>query len=201
MKISGIFNAGYDDFIVSSDVEQKFYKNNKDKKCYSISYDVTSFDDIVSVSEMLKAKDIDSKNVSSEIAALQNTFNSLSRLFLVVSILILAIGLFISVILLVKLQNSRYRELGLLSALGFSKGTIRRMITCENMLLSGMAAVFNAVLISCVYLVSITFGLSLVITIPQMMLSILVTVIVIIVISIIASHKLIHTEPAVALRR
>lgn len=201
LKISGIFNAGYDDFIVSSDVEQKFYKNIKDKKCYSISYDVTSFDDIVSVSEMLKAKDIDSKNVSSEIAALQNTFNSLSRLFLVVSILILAIGLFISVILLVKLQNSRYRELGLLSALGFSKGTIRRMITCENMLLSGMAAVFNAVLISCVYLVSITFGLSLVITIPQMMLSILVTVIVIIVISIIASHKLIHTEPAVALRR
>lgn len=201
LTVSGIYNAGYDDFIVSSDVEQKFYKSIKDKKCYSISYDVTSFDDIVSVSEMLKAEDIDSKNVSSEIAALQNTFNSLSRLFVVVSILILAIGLFISVILLVKLQNSRYRELGLLSALGFSKGTIRRMIISENMLLSGMAAVFNAVLISCVYLVSITFGLSLVITIPQMMLSILVTVIVIIVISIIASQKLIHTEPAVALKK
>ena len=173
LKISGIFNAGYDDFIVSSDVEQKFYKNIKDKKCYSISYDVTRFDDIVSVSEMLKAKDIDSKNVSSEIAALQNTFNSLSRLFLIVSILILAIGLFISVILLVKLQNSRYRELGLLSALGFSKGTIRRMIICENILLSGLASVFNAVLIGCIYVVSIAFDLNLVITILQMFLSFL----------------------------
>jgi hypothetical protein len=68
--ISGIFNAGYDDFIVISDVDQEFYKNIKDKKCYSISYDVISFDDIVSVNKMLKVKDIDSKHISSEVAAL-----------------------------------------------------------------------------------------------------------------------------------
>ncbi|AJH16976.1 hypothetical protein QRE62_00320 (plasmid) [Bacillus mycoides] len=70
IMISGIFNAGYDDFIVISDVDQEFYKNIKDKKCYSISYDVISFDDIVSVNKMLKVKDIDSKNISSEVAAL-----------------------------------------------------------------------------------------------------------------------------------
>lgn len=201
LSVSGIYNADYDDFVVSSDVEQKFYKNIKDKKYYSISYDVTSFDDIVSVSEMLKAKDIDSKNVSSEVAALQNTFNSLSRLFLVVSILILAIGLFISVILLVKLQNSRYRELGLLSALGFSKGTIRRMLICENILLSGLASVFNAILIGCIYVASVVFELSLVITIQQMLISILVTAFIVIVISVFASHRLINAEPAVALRK
>ena len=28
LTISGIFNAGYDDFFVSSDIEQKFYKDN-----------------------------------------------------------------------------------------------------------------------------------------------------------------------------
>ncbi|MFD5172229.1 MULTISPECIES: FtsX-like permease family protein [Bacillus] len=115
--------------------------------------------------------------------------------------MILAIGLFISIILLVKLQNSRYRELGLLSALGFSKGAIRRMILSENVLLSGMASVFNAFLISFTYFISIAFDLGLVITILQMFLSILVTAIIVIVISITASYKLINTEPAEALRK
>ncbi|HDR7367103.1 ABC transporter ATP-binding protein/permease [Bacillus toyonensis] len=201
LTVSGIFNAGYDDFIVSSDIEQEFYKNRKDDTSYSISYDVKSFDHIVSVSEKLKAKAIDSKNVSSEVAALQSTFNNLNRLFLIVSILIFAIGLFISIILLVKLQNSRYRELGLLSALGFSKGAIRRILLNENVLLSGMAAVFNAVLIGCTYVVSSAFDFSVDITIFQMLSSIFATAIVVIVISIIVSYKLIHTEPAEALRK
>ncbi|MEG1028199.1 MAG: ATP-binding cassette domain-containing protein, partial [Oscillospiraceae bacterium] len=36
--ISGIFNASYDDFIVSSDIEKSFYKNINNEKNYSISY-------------------------------------------------------------------------------------------------------------------------------------------------------------------
>ena len=68
----------------------------KDEKYYSISYDVKDFEDIVSVSQMLDDKKIDSKNAAKEVGALQSTFDNLSRLFLIVSILILAIGLFIS---------------------------------------------------------------------------------------------------------
>ncbi|MBJ8055845.1 hypothetical protein JDS87_29135 [Bacillus cereus] len=78
---------------------------------------------------------------------------------------------------------------------------MRRMILSENVLLSGMASVFNAFLISCTYFVSIAFDLGLVITILQMFLSILVTAIIVIVISITASYKLINTEPAEALRK
>lgn len=91
LALSGIYNAGYDDFFVSSDIEQRLY-TDKDEQVYSISYDVKDFNDIVPVSQMLQENKIDSKNASSEVGALQNTFKSLSRLFLTISILILAIG-------------------------------------------------------------------------------------------------------------
>ncbi|OAB43520.1 ABC transporter ATP-binding protein/permease [Paenibacillus antarcticus] len=201
LTISGIYNAGYDDFFVSSDIEQEFYKNVDGQKPHSISYDVKDFEDIVSVSQMLTNKKIDSKDSAKEVGALQSTFNSLNHLFFIVSILILAIGLFISTVLLIKLQNSRYKELGLLSALGFNKGSIQKMIVSENLLLSAMSAIFNAVLVGCAYLISMVFSISMVITLSQILLSILSTGVVVIVISVIASHKLIHTEPAVALRK
>ncbi len=199
--ISGIYNAGYDDFFVSSDIEQEFYQNMAEEKYYSISYDVKNFEDIVSVSQMLADKKIESKTASKEVGALQSTFNNLSRLFLIVSGLVLAIGLFISAVLLFKLQNSRYKELGLLSALGFNKGTIRKMIVSENMLLAAMSALFQAVLIGATYVIGMIFNLAIIITPQQILLSILSTAVIVCFISIIASYKLIRTEPAVALRK
>ncbi|MFJ7936290.1 ATP-binding cassette domain-containing protein [Sporosarcina sp. NPDC096371] len=201
LTISGIYNTGHDDFFVSSDIEQAFYKEMKGEKYYSLSYDVKDFEDIVSVSQMLADKKIVSKTAAKEVEALQSTFNNLSRLFLIVSILVLAIGLFISIVLLMKLQNSRYKEIGLLSALGYNKGTIRKMITNENLLLSGMSAVFQAILMGFVYVVGMMFDLAILITPLQILLSILSTGVVVIIIGTITSYKLIHTEPAVALRK
>ena len=199
--ISGIYNAGYDDFFVSSDIEQAFYKNMKGEKYYSISYDVKNFEDIVPVSQMLADKKINNKTSAKEVGALQSTFNNLSRLFFIISSLILAIGLFISGVLLFKLQNSRYKEIGLLSALGYNKGTIRKIIVSENLLLSAMSAIFQAILIGCTYLIGMVFNLAIIITPQQIFLSILSTGVIVSVISIIASYKLIHAEPAVALRK
>ncbi|HAK43617.1 MAG TPA: macrolide ABC transporter ATP-binding protein/permease, partial [Clostridium sp.] len=201
LTVSGIFNAGYDDFFISSDVEQKLYQNIKNEEYYSVNYDVKNFEDIVPVSQMLNYKNIASKNAAKEVGALQSTFQSLSRLFLIVSVLILTIGLFISVILLVKLQNLRYKELGLLSALGFNRSTIQKMIISENVILSTMAGIFNAVLIGCTYVIGLSFNLPINILGLQVGISILSTIILIVLIILFASHKLIHTEPAVALRK
>ncbi|KAA0944226.1 ATP-binding cassette domain-containing protein [Sporosarcina sp. ANT_H38] len=201
LTVSGIYNAGYDDFFVSSDVEQAFYTAGKVEQGYSISYDVKDFEDIVAVSQMLSGKEIDSKNASIEVGALQSTFKSLSRLFLTVSILILAIALFISVVLLVKLQSSRYKELGLLAALGFKKESIQRMVISENILLSAMAAIYNAVLIGGAYLTGVIFDLAISVSPLQIFVSILSTGFVVIIIGVFASYKLIHTDPAVALRK
>ncbi len=201
LTVSGIYNAGYDDFFISSDLEQKLYKNHSDQNNFSISYDVKAFSDIVAVSNMLELKGINSKNASKEVYALQNTFTSLNRLFLILSIIILAIGLFISTILLVKLQNSRYREVGLLSALGFSREIIRRIIISENLLLSCNATAANVILIVLTYLISKVLNRSLIITTVQVIGAMAATFIIVLFISIVVCHKLINTEPAIALRK
>ena len=201
LTISGIFNADYDDFFVSTDVEKELYVGASEENLYSVSYDVKKFEDIVSVTQALEDKEIKPETAANEVGALQNTFENLQRLFFVVSVLILAIGLFISIILLVKLQNSRYREIGLLSALGFSKGTIRSMIINENFLLSMLAAAFNAFFIGVISLLSRLIGFGLIVSVPQIVCSILGTVIAVVSISILSSYKLINTEPAVALRK
>lgn len=61
LTVSGIYNAGYDDFLISSDTEQTLYTNITSKDNYSISYDVKEFEEIVPVSNLLKLKGIDSK--------------------------------------------------------------------------------------------------------------------------------------------
>lgn len=201
LTISGIFNAGYDDFFVSSDIEKEFYTTVTEEKPYSISYDVKRFEDIVAVNQMLADKGIKAQTAANEVGALQNTFENLSRLFLVVSLLILGIGLFISVILLVKLQNSRYREIGLLSALGYRKKQIKAIILAEAMLLSALSAILNGLLITIAHLISSILKFDFMITIPQIILSVLGTGIVVMLIDMLASRRLIEAEPATALRK
>lgn len=201
LTISGIFNADYDDFYISPDIDKRINQHLKNENPYSISYDVKEFKDIVDVDKMLSDKGIEPKSAVKEVAALQSTFDNLTRLFLIVSILILSIGLFISSSLLVKLQNSRYKEIGLLSALGFYKKQIKSIIVYENIFLSLMASSFNALAICVTYLLSNVIGLNLILTLPQLIVSILATGLLVITISILSSYKLIHTEPAVALRK
>ena len=198
--ISGIYNAGYDDFFVSSDIEQKLYTKIDKLENYSISYDVKNFEDVISINEILKINNISSQNASDEVKSLLDTFNNLNKLFLTVSLLILVIGLFISVVLLAKLQASRYKEIGLMSALGYNKLTISKIIVSENILLSSLSALFTLILICVVYLSSKIIDFGIIITMPQILLSIVITFVTVIIISSTVSNKLINTEPAQALR-
>lgn len=201
LTVSGIYNAGYDDFFVSSDIEKGFYKSIAEEKPYSVSFDVKSFEDIVAVNQMLKDKGIEAKTAALEVGALQKTFENLNKLFLIVSVLILAIGFFITVILLVKLQNSRYREIGLLSALGYRKRQIRAVVLGEALALSVLSAVMNGLLVATTWLICLISGFDFMIAIPQIILSIFGTGTVVMIIDMLASRKLIKAEPAVALRK
>lgn len=201
LKVSGIYNAGYDDLIVSSDVELKLYDTLDKEENYSISYDVKDFENIVGVSNKLKLGGIETIDASEEVYVLQDTFNSLKKLFLIITVLILAIGIFICTILLIKLQNSRYKEVGLLSALGFSRGTIKGMIAWENMMLSALAMVINITITGVAMIASSLIGLSFIITIMDLIVCSLTTFVLVMIISKITSYKLINTEPAVALQK
>lgn len=200
VTVSGIFNASYDDFFVSSDIEQNLYKDLS-ADAYSISYDVKNFETIVAVSDSLNEQNIESQNASAEVGAFLNTFDNLKSLFLTVSILIFAIGVIISAILLVKQQNTRFREIGLLSALGYSKRNIRTMLFYENLLLSFVSAVSTLLLTVLTVAIGKAVGFSLLLTFPQILIAVSVTIVLVLVISFISSFKLINTEPAEALRK
>ena len=119
LTISGIFNASYDDFYVSSDVEQDLY-TGMSGQAYAVSYDVVRFEDIAAVSDSIKQQGLEPQDAAAQAAAFLDTFHNLQRLFFTISLLILGVAILISAILLVKQQNTRMREVGLLSALGLS---------------------------------------------------------------------------------
>ncbi|MEG2377122.1 MAG: ABC transporter ATP-binding protein/permease [Clostridia bacterium] len=200
LTVSGIFNAGYDDFFLSSDTEQTLYSGMSGLKNYSISYDVRAFNDIAAVSDALSLRGIDAKTASGEVSALQNTFSNLNKLFLIISALMLIIGLFICAVLLIRLQNSRAHEIGLLSALGFSARRISSMIITENILLASLASLITLLLLVGASAVAHLFTLPLSVTLIQIIPSVAATFAVVMLLSGIASFKLLRTEPAAALR-
>lgn len=198
--VSGIYNVGYDDFFISSDIEEQLYQGINDQ-VYSISYDVKRFENIIDVHKTLEEQGIKSENAHEEVAAFQTTFQSIERLFGVISLLIFGICLFISTILLIKLRNSRYREIGLLSALGFNRRTIKNMIVCENLLLSIFAIGLNAIWIGSGWIISTLFQLPFQISFFQIFCSILTTFLMIVGIGLVTSYQLFHIEPATALKK
>lgn len=201
LTVSGIFNAGYDDFFVSSDMEQTLYEQSSQTELYALSYDVKHFEDVVSVAQMIKEQKMQPQTAASEVEAMQNTFHNIQNMFLIVSVLVLAVAVFISAVLLVKMQNTRYHELGLLSALGFCKSTIRNMIVSENLLLSGLAILCNAVFVGLTMIISSLLGVDFEIGLFELILSLLGTGVIVVLISIMAVMKPLHTEPAKALRK
>lgn len=200
LTISGIFNAGYDEFFVSSDIEQKLYEGATGE-AYSVTYDVKEFEDVAAVNEELAEQGVNSQNASAEVAAFLNTFQNLKRLFLIISILIFVIGIFISVILLVKQQNTRFHEVGLLSALGYTKGSIGKILLGENVGLAIVSMICSGLFIVIASMIGKVSEFAISFTVSQIIFTIFMTAILILAISFSANLKLIHTEPAKALRK
>ncbi|MEG0806181.1 MAG: ABC transporter ATP-binding protein/permease [Lachnospiraceae bacterium] len=201
LTISGIFNENYDDFFLSSNVEQTLYKNMNRKQSYGISYEVKEFSDIVSVSKKLKSNQIQTKDAAVEAAALETTFHSLNQLFFMISVFLLLAGFFLCTILLIKLQNSRYHEVGLLSSLGYSKGGIFSILMVENIVLSFLSAFVSLSFLACSSCCCKFFSLDFSISVLQLMGTVVAAFLSILAISTVASSPLLHIEPAKALRK
>lgn len=202
LSISGIYNAGYDDFLISSDVEQGFYKNKSTEDAFSFSFDMKGFEEVIEVNNRLMSQDVTAQTAVKQVETLQNTFERLNRLFLALSILILIIGIFISTMLLIKLTNGRFREVGLLSALGYHRGWIRNILVGENLLLSATSICMNLILLILVSIIADkVLEVSLILRGSQILFSVALTFIMVFTVGIIAVSRLIRTEPAKALRK
>lgn len=200
LTICGIYNASYDDFIVSSDLEQSFYQALTDEKPYSLTYDVTDFYDIIPIHNFLEEQGYEIKDTKEEASAFLRTFENITRLFFVISLLILLTAFFLSIILLNKLQHARQREVGLLSALGYTKSNIKSMLTKETLLFSTLTTSITLLFLLVTQFVCKTVGFPLFFTTLQILLTLGCTYLLVLALNGFFSYQLTRIEPANALR-
>jgi ABC-type lipoprotein export system ATPase subunit len=143
VTVSGLTNSQYQDFILSDDLEKKIYENTKiDKENpTAISFTVKDFEKISEVDKALKDKDIGVYTKSNEVEAFQNSFNSLLKLYTVLSYLILIVGLVISAIILYRVTIERYAEIGVLGALGYTKANINKIFFRESIYFASLSTI------------------------------------------------------------
>ena len=204
LKVTGLTNSQYQDYILDSETEKEIYeKINIDKENpTAVSFTVKKFEEISSIDKELKDNNIGVFTKAQEVDAFQDSFTSLLKLYSVISILILVVGLAVSGIILYKVSVERYSEVGLLGALGYSKANIKKILKGENICFTLVSIVSSCILIiglNMVYKVQFGYGLSLevlhfgILIVINLMLTLGLTTVI--------NLKLINTEPAEALRK
>ncbi|MGY3778324.1 ABC transporter ATP-binding protein/permease [Isobaculum melis] len=201
LTISGIYNAGYDDFFVSSDIEQDFYQGIDSQSYEAIHYDVKKFEDIVPVTEELAEKNIQTKTAVTEVKALQKSFKQLKTLFTLISMIILLIALFIVIMMLLKLQQTRYHMVGLLYSFGFNQKNVKKLLFIENLCLAMMTAGFTSLLLLGLQLIAQLTKIDFRITLNEWFLTISASVLIILVTHLVTSYRLFKVQPIVALKK
>ena len=204
LKVTGLTKSQYQDFILDSETEKELYRKvdiNKNNPT-AVSFVVKDFEKISSIDKELKENNIGVFTKAQEVDAFQDSFEKLIKLYSVISILILVVGLAVSGIMLYKVSVERYSEVGLLGALGYSKANIKKILNGENVCFALVAIVSSCVLIlglNMFYKIQFGYGLSL--EVSHFLLLTLINLVLTMGLTTVISLKLINTEPAEALRK
>lgn len=204
LKVSGITNSQYQDFILSSDVEKEIYENiEKDEsKNRFIAFNIKKFEDISEIDKEFKDNKIEVFTRAEDVEGFLNSFKNLGNLYTVVSYIMLIVGIVISIVILLKITSQRYKEIGTLGALGYMNKNIRKILFRENKyfaLLSIPLSIIMLYLIKFIY--EIQFGYELPVRVFSILLLIILNLILTMGISYLANNKLIKIDPAIALRK
>ena len=200
LVVSGIYNAGYDDFFVSSNVEKEFYQHLSNDNYYSINYDVKHFEDIVTISDELAKENILSENASEQVKTMQNTFSNIQMLFFIISGMILCVAVFIIIIILIKMQSARYKLVGLLYSFGFHKDMVSKVIVIENVMLTVCVSITTSLLLIGIHFTAQIYPISISLSINEFIITILISGCLIMFINGVINRKLINIRPTVALK-
>lgn len=203
LKVCGLTNSPYQDFVVSTDIEQEIYnKENIDKNSPSaISFDVKNFEEISKVDNELKETRIGVYTKADEVDSFQNSFIKLMKLYTALSYIILVVGIIISAVMLYKVSIERYMEVGLLGALGYKMININSIMFKESIYFAGLSTIISCAFIfvlEAIYKMQFGYGLEL--NLISFIILIGINIILTMVLSNLINIKLIKTEPAKALR-
>lgn len=204
LTVSGIINDKNEvDFILSTDVEKKLYKEDETNNTepIGISFEIKDFDKIVSVTKELTNQGLNVNTSSTAVENMMKSFNDLIELFKFLSYLILAVGILISIIIMYKIARERYVEIGLLAAVGYTKKNINQIMIKESMYFSACGMVMSIGVIKIIDIIYLKqFGYNLGLNINSYLLLIGLNTLITLGLSYIINMKILKTEPAEALK-
>ena len=146
LKVSGIYNAAYDDLYLSSDLEVGLYQGGVNQPWLGITFDVKQFEEIVSVYQSLAKAGLAPEMALTEVETMLTSFTKIKSVFMIITLLVLAVCLFLIVVLMQKLQGTRQKLVGLLGAFGFKQKSISHLLGWENFFLASLTTVVTGLL-------------------------------------------------------
>lgn len=203
LTVTGITNSSYQDFILSPNIEKLIYETIgfESDQATSISFNIKDFDNIPNIHKELLNNGINVFTKSEEIEAFKNTFISLIELFTLLSYLIFAVGLIVSIVILYKIFSDRGSEIAILSALGYNDIYIRKILFNESLIFSILTIALSFGFIGILNILSLkTLGYSLSIDIKNGILLVIINISITLGVTNIISGKLLKKDKSLMLR-
>lgn len=147
LTVSGIYNAGYDDVFLSSDVEERLCMDAGGDTT-AVSFEVRSLEDISDVHRELEADGIAVIDASEVVDASLESFEMLRLTFSVVSGTVAAVSLAAGAVLAVRAQAGRSSEFGLRRALGFTRRALRGLCLRESLVVALGSSLLCALIVA-----------------------------------------------------
>lgn len=202
LKLSGIFNESFDDYYLDATTEQELYKASLTKENpVSVTYKVNGFQDVLTVEAQLAKEGFAPVTASKQVASLKTIFEKLQTLFIVVTVFIVSIALFICIMLLMKTARMRAGEMGLLMALGYQGKQIQKMLFYESVLVSALSILTTVLFSLLLTAASVILSTPVIITTIQFIPGICGTLTLVWLTTAFSNARLLKTDPATALRQ
>ena len=147
LTVSGIYNAGYDDMFLSSDIEERLCMQSMENAT-AVSFEVESLEDISDVHRELEADGIDAVDASDVVSASLESFEMLRLTFSIVSGSVAAVSLAAGAVLAARGQASRSSEFGLRRALGFTRRALRGLCLRESLVVALVSSLMSALIMA-----------------------------------------------------
>lgn len=203
LKVKGVTNSSYQDFIISSDIEKEIYRDMglSDQEITAISFTVSDFEKTPEIEKEMRDNNINTLTKGDEISAFLDTFSNLTKLFMFLSYIVVVVGLVVSLVILYKINNSREGEFAILSAIGYKDSFIKRILFKENIVFSLVSILLSFILVGLFNILAVkSLGDGLTINLVSIISLIFINLFITLGLSFIINHKLVKKDKVLALR-
>lgn len=143
LTVSGIYNAGYDDVFLSSDIEERLCAQTEGDAT-AVSFEARDLADIPNIHRELATDGTTVIDASEAVGASLESFEMLRATFSIVSGTVAIVSFAAGIALTARAQASRSSELGLRRVLGFTRRAICGLCRRESLLVALISTILCA---------------------------------------------------------